>query len=351
MRQCCEGFYTGSFEKSKYAIFLDHFCAPFTLLALLACATAYGSAFAQTTAGSVSQQSSQSDSKVPGNISSLQVSGGGYLGVYLGDITAERAKELSLKETRGAVVGRVEEDSPAAKVGLQENDVILAFNAERVQNRAHFHHLITGAHPGSKVSLGISRRGADQRLEVVLGQSRSAALDAWQKLFREPNVVLAQAEETHKQAMEARQNGDEKKARELFDQEKAIREDYQARVADIEKQIREGKIASPPPLRPDYKLSANRYQIGVKVIPLTEQLAGFFNCAKDSVMITEVVAGELGERHGLKAGDCIVMVAGETVKSASDFNRLVDQKSSGELEFVIVRDRGEQRIKIKLDQK
>src|SRR5262249_41876833 len=103
--------------------------------------------------------------------------------------------------------------------------------------------------------------------------------------------------------------------------------------------------------RPGYNSNANRYQIGVIVIPLTAQLAGFFNVPKDGVLISEVIAGELGERGGLKAGGCIISVGGEWVKSASDLNRLINQKSSGELEFVIVRDHVEQKVKIKLDQK
>jgi serine protease Do len=84
---------------------------------------------------------------------------------------------------------------------------------------------------------------------------------------------------------------------------------------------------------------------------LTEQLAKFFNVARGGVLITEVRAGEPGERAGLKAGDCIVSIGGEAVTSAADLNRLVNQKSPGDLELVIVRDRNEQTVRIKLDQK
>jgi S1-C subfamily serine protease len=59
----------------------------------------------------------------------------------------------------------------------------------------------------------------------------------------------------------------------------------------------------------------------------------------------------LSERAGLKVGDCIVTVGGKTVKTTSDIDRLLNQESSGELEFVIVRDRSERKIKLKLDQK
>ena|SRR5215510_5323385 len=353
MRQCCGCFSTSYYEKLKHAILVHlsaYHRAPFTLL-LLACAAACGSAFAQQ--GSVSQQTSQSDSKTPvSGIPPAQVSSGAYLGVYLGDLTAERASELKLKEIRGAFIGSVEDNSPAAKFGLQKGDVILAFNAHRVQNRAHFYRLLMDSRPGSKISLGISRGGAEKNLDVIMGESRSPVVDERERLFKTANAFLKQSEQVRKEAEEARRNGEEKRARELFEQAEFLRKESDTQRADIEEKIRAGVIK----LRSashgaGYDPNANRYQLGVRVTPLTPQLAGFFNAPNGAVLITEVTAGELGERHGLKAGDCVVTIDGEAVKSASDLNRLVGQKSSGELEFVIVRDRGEQKIKIKLDQK
>jgi predicted metalloprotease with PDZ domain len=329
--------------------FLDYLRAPFTLLALLACAAACGSAFAQSAPGA-SQQTSQSNSTTPdGEFTAAQFSVRGYVGAYLGDLNAERARDLGLKEIRGAVVGRVEEGSPAAKAGLRENDVILAFNAERVQNRAHFYRLLINSQPGSAVSLGISRGGAEQRLEVILGPRRLNVPDPCQRLFSEANAHLASATESRKLAEEALRKGDEKEARRFFDEEKMFRQLAEENRAYIEGEIRDGRVAECQPSR--RPVNANRYQIGVSVAPLTPQLADFFNAAQDSALITEVRAGELGERAGLKAGDCIVTVDGKTVRSSSDIDRLLNQESSGELEFVIVRDRSQRTVKIKLDQK
>lgn len=280
-----------------------------------------------------------------------QLSDRGYVGVYLGDVNVERARDLGLKEIRGVVVGRVEDGSPAAGAGLQENDVILAFNAERVQNRDHFYHLLLNSKPGSAVSLRISRSGAEQKLEMVLGQRRLNVSDPCQRLFNEANAHLASAAESHKLAEEAQQKNDEKEARRLLDEEKMFRQLGEESRAYIEAQIRDGKIPECQPARhPDYNFNANRHKIGVSVTPLTAQLAGFFNAPSDSALITEAQAGELGERAGLKAGDCIVMVDGKTVKSTSDIDRMLNQQNSGELEFVIIRDRNQLKIKVKLSQ-
>jgi S1-C subfamily serine protease len=333
--------------------FLEFLRAPFTLLALLACAAASGSAFAQSGPGGVSQQAPQSDSITPSaEFRPVQLIDMGYVGLYLGDVTLERARDLGLKEIRGAVVGTVEESSPGAKAGLRENDVILAFNAERVQNRAHFYRLLIKSQPGSVVSLGISRGGAERSLDVILGHRRSGAPDPCQKLFSEVNAHFASATESRKLAEEALQRGAEEEARRFFEEEKMFRQLAEEGRAYVEGEIREGRIAECPPSgRSDYNLSANRRQIGVSVATLTTQLADFFNAAKDSMLITEVRAGELGALAGLKAGDCIINVDGKTIKSTSDLDRLLDQKSSGELEFVIVRERIERKVKIKLDQK
>lgn len=362
MRQCCDGFSTNSVEKRKYAILsdsffdqlLDHLCAPFTLLALLVCATVHGSAYAQSGASSVSlAPQSTTNTKAPGDdISPILVGGGSYLGVYLGDVTPDRAIELGVKEIRGAVVGTVETGSPAEKVGLQENDVILSFNAKPVQNRAHFHQLLIELAPGTKITLGISRRGVDQSLTVILGQRRVAQLSERQRRFSTVNAILAAADDTHRQGEELARKGDEKGAQKAFEEEKALRQEAEKNRVYIEEQEREGKIAGRSPSRSvNFALAANHQQFGVKVIPLSPQLAAFFKSSKGGLLITEVRAGEVGERNGLKAGDCILQVNGQVVSAAQELNRLIDQRSSSELEFVLVRDGVEGTFKIKFDQK
>src|SRR5580704_12602415 len=57
---------------------------------------------------------------------------GGYLGVYVEEVTSERQKELSLSEERGAIFMKVVKDGPADKAGLKENDVVVSFNGRPV---------------------------------------------------------------------------------------------------------------------------------------------------------------------------------------------------------------------------
>jgi serine protease Do len=55
----------------------------------------------------------------------VQKAGVSYLGVGVADLSADRAKALNLKEVRGAEVTSVADESPAAKAGIKEGDVLL----------------------------------------------------------------------------------------------------------------------------------------------------------------------------------------------------------------------------------
>ncbi len=52
----------------------------------------------------------------------------GYIGVQISPLTEEFAKELGLQKPEGALVGSVENDSPAQKAGVKEGDVIIRLN-------------------------------------------------------------------------------------------------------------------------------------------------------------------------------------------------------------------------------
>src|SRR5262245_12035433 len=56
----------------------------------------------------------------------------GYLGVYLGDLTEAKAKQLKLDGTKGALIERVIPGSPAAKAGLRSGDVVVAVDGKPI---------------------------------------------------------------------------------------------------------------------------------------------------------------------------------------------------------------------------
>ncbi|MFH0974820.1 MAG: trypsin-like peptidase domain-containing protein [Spirochaetota bacterium] len=58
----------------------------------------------------------------------------GYIGVQIVPLTEEYARELGLKDNKGALVGAVVEKSPAAKGGLTVGDLITIIDDKKIEN-------------------------------------------------------------------------------------------------------------------------------------------------------------------------------------------------------------------------
>ncbi|HEX6908535.1 MAG TPA: PDZ domain-containing protein, partial [Terriglobales bacterium] len=84
---------------------------------------------------------------------------GSYLGIDTRDVTHERMVALKLNEERGVEITMVDQDAPAGKAGLREQDVILSFNGQPVEGVAELRRMIHETPPGRTVTLGISRNG------------------------------------------------------------------------------------------------------------------------------------------------------------------------------------------------
>jgi len=88
----------------------------------------------------------------------------GRLGVYMRDIDEGIRKQLSLKDSNGAVVTSVEPDGPAEKVGFKPYDVIVEINGQPVQNGNDLRFKIADIEPGTKVKIKFVRDGKEMTL-------------------------------------------------------------------------------------------------------------------------------------------------------------------------------------------
>ena len=91
-----------------------------------------------------------------------------YLGVELEDVTADKARALRLKESRGAVVTLIDHDAPAAYAGIEIDDVILTLDGKAVENQSQFWQMLYQYPAGQTVTIEISRKGELQTLTVEL---------------------------------------------------------------------------------------------------------------------------------------------------------------------------------------
>lgn len=93
------------------------------------------------------------------------------LGVMVQPLTADLARGLGLDDPRGALVGDVVPDSPAAKAGLQAGDVIVAIDGREVSDANALRNQVASTRPGATVTLGVVRDGkTEQRSAQLVAQ-------------------------------------------------------------------------------------------------------------------------------------------------------------------------------------
>ena len=94
----------------------------------------------------------------------------GYMGVYIQPLTPELAKVFNLPDRKGALVASVSPQSPAAKAGLKEGDVITSFDGAEVTDSRHLRLMVAQNAPNSKAEVTYLREGKELKTNVTLGE-------------------------------------------------------------------------------------------------------------------------------------------------------------------------------------
>jgi len=252
--------------------------------------------------------------------------GGGYLGVYLEEVTAERMKELGLKEERGAVVMKVVGDSPAEKSGLKENDVIVSFNGRRIDSVRELQRLLNETPAERTVQIEVIRGGSRQMLATTLAKR---SLQSFKMLgpgadFKNLDQdAMKRAEESLKQSEESL-----KKSQEVW---KSLPPNF-------------GDFAF---VNPGELLFFGGPRLGITAESLTPQLAEFFG-VKDGkgVLVASVEDNGPAAKAGIKAGDVIIAVDNEKIDSGRALVKALSGKTEGIIPVKVVRNHAEQTINV-----
>ena len=227
-----------------------------------------------------------------------QLRGGVYLGVQLADITADRAKALKLDEERGVEVVKVEPGSPAESAGIKAGDVLLSYNSENILGAQQLGRLVSETPEGRKVKIQLWRDGKTQTTYAVIAESH------WSKVF--PG-------------------------------------DMSMQMPDIRTQMPDMRLAMPD--IPN-TLLVWKNSLGMECEPVDAQLAEYFG-VKRGVLVRSVEKGSAADKAGLKAGDVITKVDGQSVSSPRSITPFL-RKSGSNVILTIVRNHKELTLNVKL---
>ncbi len=94
----------------------------------------------------------------------------GLLGVTTQDLTKELVKAFGLKSRHGAIISRVQANSPAAQAGLAPGDIILEVNGRKVKSSHEIRNIIGLLQIGDNVEIKILRDGKIETVNAIIGK-------------------------------------------------------------------------------------------------------------------------------------------------------------------------------------
>ena len=258
----------------------------------------------------------------------VQFSGGGsWIGLSVRDLGDEDVAKTKLPAPGGVLVEEVSTESPAQTAGVKAGDVIVEFDGERVRGTRQFTRLVQETPAGRKVQTSVVRDG--QRVPLTIEPREGNGLRFFDGFDRFPDAARAWLEPMPPMPP-----------------------------------VPPAPPAAPvPPAPPSPPAPGFRYfefddllngkgsggRLGVTVIDLQPQLAEYFG-TKNGVLVTSVRTESPAARAGLKAGDVITSINGNTVGSPSELRQRASALKDGD-EFTVdaVRDKKSITLKGKAD--
>jgi len=232
---------------------------------------------------------------------------GSWLGVETSEVTQQKAKDLKLPAERGAVVGKVLTDSPAAKAGLQQNDVITEINGQRVEGTAQFRRMIHEIPAGRSVQLTVWRDGRSQTVTATVGKSEGRRGSGMMNgpgtfSFRMPNISEMP------------------------------------------------EIAGLGDLNNLVVMAPGQTRLGINAEDLQGDFGNYFGAPDgEGVLVREVFPDSPAAKAGLKAGDVITSVGGDRIRTASELReKLRSGKDAKSLSLGVLRNKSSLTLSVEL---
>ncbi len=101
-----------------------------------------------------------------------------YIGILYQQVDPQIASALNLNVTYGVVVTQVEAGTPAARAGLQEGDVILEFNGQKIDEEHPLVGILFAHKAGDTVTLKVLREGKELQIKLTLGLRPTSELQS-----------------------------------------------------------------------------------------------------------------------------------------------------------------------------
>lgn len=194
-----------------------------------------------------------------------------------------------MKADFGVVITEIEEDSPADRDGLMEDDVIQWVNDVKITRPSTLVRVIRSITPGEKAKVVVIRDGKEKTIMVTIGKAKS----------------------------------------------------YERYALSI-----------PHPRGFFGWYQSHRPILGVQLYEINDDLAKYFGVkAGEGVLILDVAKNSPAEKAGLKSGDVIVKIDNESVATPKDVQEIISEfEEDDQVTLEIVRENQKQTITVTLEE-
>ena len=236
-------------------------------------------------------------------------SGGGWLGVGVSEVSPEKVKSLKLPEERGALLGKIVPESPAAKAGLKENDVVLELNGQRIEGTEQFRRMIHEIPAGRTANLTVWRDGRSQNLKVTVGKHEAGNM----KVFADGPKSFAFKMPTLPEMPD---------------------------LSGLD-HLRSFAMASP-----------GRPLLGIDAENLKGDFGNYFGAPDgEGVLVRGVFSNSAAAKAGLKVGDVITSLNGDRIRNASELReKLLTHHEEKSIQLGVLRNKSELKLSVELPQ-
>ncbi len=97
----------------------------------------------------------------------------GWLGVRAEDMSRSLAQSMNVKTETGAYVREVMEGTPAENAGVKDDDIVVEFNGQTINDADDLVDAVRKTSPGTSVSIVVMRNDEKKTLQVTVGKLRA----------------------------------------------------------------------------------------------------------------------------------------------------------------------------------
>jgi serine protease Do len=200
----------------------------------------------------------------------------GWIGVRIQALTNDIAEGFGLPDNHGAIITQITPNGPAAKAGMQNGDVVTAYDGKPVKDSRALSRMVADSAIGKTASIDIVRGGKKSTLKITIAKLNE------EKIKPPPGM----------------------------------------------------NKAPPPPKAPASKLG----KLGLSLGALDNNARGQFHVSPkvQGVVVTNVASGSPAEDTNIRPGDVIVAVHNQPVRTPDDVSKRVDADTKAGSKVVLL---------------